>query len=147
MKIKCDVIRDLLPLYRDNICSEESEKIVLEHLSSCENCRKELEKIDEELLGGNNMNDIKQIENVSQVWKRDKKSAFFAGTFIVSFLAFLGTIIAFNVIGSYVAEDGTLVEPFALIPLGFFCLLIAIISGIVFAIMKVSRLVKRGKNK
>lgn len=36
----CNVIRDLLPLYVDGCCSEESAKLVAEHLAACENCRK-----------------------------------------------------------------------------------------------------------
>ena len=36
----CNVIKDLLPLYVDECCSEESTKLVAEHLTSCGNCRK-----------------------------------------------------------------------------------------------------------
>lgn len=41
MKYPCDLIKDMLPLYHDDICSEESRKIVQEHLEKCENCSKE----------------------------------------------------------------------------------------------------------
>ena len=37
--LPCDVIVDLLPLYKENACSEESRRIVEEHLQECENCR------------------------------------------------------------------------------------------------------------
>ena len=30
MKLSCDVIQDLLPLYHDGVCSKESRKIVEE---------------------------------------------------------------------------------------------------------------------
>ena len=36
MKISCDMIQDLLPLYHDGVCSEESKKIIEEHLQICE---------------------------------------------------------------------------------------------------------------
>ena len=36
----CNVIKDLLPLYVDECCSEESTKLVAEHLENCESCRK-----------------------------------------------------------------------------------------------------------
>ena len=36
----CNVITDLLPLYVDECCSEESERLVAEHLEACESCRK-----------------------------------------------------------------------------------------------------------
>ena len=38
--MNCNVIKDLLPLYVDGCCSEESEKIVTEHLALCESCRR-----------------------------------------------------------------------------------------------------------
>ncbi|MDE6388825.1 MAG: zf-HC2 domain-containing protein [Lachnospiraceae bacterium] len=38
MKLSCNVIRDLLPLYADQICSEESKALVKEHLTSCKDC-------------------------------------------------------------------------------------------------------------
>lgn len=36
----CNVIKDLLPLYVDECCSEESARLVAEHLDVCESCRK-----------------------------------------------------------------------------------------------------------
>lgn len=36
----CNVIKDLLPLYVDECCSEESTSLVVEHLDACESCRK-----------------------------------------------------------------------------------------------------------
>ena len=38
--MKCNVIADLLPLYVDECCSEESSILVREHLETCEACRK-----------------------------------------------------------------------------------------------------------
>ena len=40
MKIKCEVIQDLLPLYVDDVLSDESRKLVEEHLAECDECRK-----------------------------------------------------------------------------------------------------------
>ena len=39
MKYDCDVIRDLLPLYADNACSEISRRMVEDHLQECPACR------------------------------------------------------------------------------------------------------------
>lgn len=38
MKMNCNVIRDLLPLYADQICSDESRELVDEHLAECRDC-------------------------------------------------------------------------------------------------------------
>jgi succinate dehydrogenase hydrophobic anchor subunit len=39
MKYPCNVIRDLIPLYYDQVCSEESAAIVKEHLDECSDCK------------------------------------------------------------------------------------------------------------
>ena len=36
----CNVIKDLLPLYVDECCSEESTSLVAEHLDACASCRR-----------------------------------------------------------------------------------------------------------
>ncbi len=38
MKTDCEIIRDLLPLYVDDICSEKSRLLVDEHLAECTEC-------------------------------------------------------------------------------------------------------------
>lgn len=38
MKYPCGMIRDILPLYKDEVCSEESRGAVEEHLSGCNDC-------------------------------------------------------------------------------------------------------------
>ena len=42
MKLSCNVIRDLLPLYAENLTSEESNALVDEHLRGCGECAKQL---------------------------------------------------------------------------------------------------------
>lgn len=39
MKLSCDIIRDLLPLYAEELASEDSQAAVREHLETCEDCR------------------------------------------------------------------------------------------------------------
>ena len=39
MNYPCGIIRDLLPLYIDDVCNEESKQAVQNHLSGCEKCR------------------------------------------------------------------------------------------------------------
>ena len=48
MKYSCDTIKDLLPLYHDNICSEASRAVVEEHLLECDSCKREMGKIDDD---------------------------------------------------------------------------------------------------
>lgn len=48
MKIDCDVVRDLLPLYADDACSGKSCEMVEEHLQECPDCRDYLHLLQEE---------------------------------------------------------------------------------------------------
>ena len=42
MEISCDIIRDLLPLYAEDLVSEDSRKLVDDHLCTCDPCTKQL---------------------------------------------------------------------------------------------------------
>ncbi len=45
MAISCDVVRDLLPLYVDGLCSDESRALVEEHVRTCPACAKTLARL------------------------------------------------------------------------------------------------------
>ena len=45
MKIPCNVIRDLIPLYADDACSAESRRMVDEHLEECPECGRMLSRL------------------------------------------------------------------------------------------------------
>ena len=62
-KIPCHIIQDLMVLYEDNVCSEESRQIVEEHIAECEECRKLYQiarvEIPDITLGGTEENDFR----------------------------------------------------------------------------------------
>ena len=60
--MKCEIIRDLIPLYLDKVCSEDSRKLVEEHLAECSECRKYMKELETEL------------EAVKQKKEEDRKS-------------------------------------------------------------------------
>ncbi len=41
--MNCNIVKDLIPLYIDGCCSEESEKVVEVHIRDCDNCKRLLE--------------------------------------------------------------------------------------------------------
>ena len=51
--MECEVIRDLLPLYADDACSEKSRTLVNEHLLDCAECREVLERLKESEIENN----------------------------------------------------------------------------------------------
>jgi len=44
-EIHCNVIVDLLPLYHDGVCSEESRQLIEEHFETCQECRRLCQKL------------------------------------------------------------------------------------------------------
>ena len=60
MNISCEIVKDLLPLYQEDVCSAESKKIVEEHLSECASCREMTEK-----MKNNGLDETLQIEKTT----------------------------------------------------------------------------------
>ena len=67
MKYPCPIINDLLPLYADGVCSEESRQAVMEHLKDCACCRKEYEKMEQYAY-----NLQRAAVELAQEWRSDK---------------------------------------------------------------------------
>ena len=63
-KIPCEIIRDLLPLYQDDICSEKSRNAIEEHIKECESCRTYLKKMEGEIPV-----ETDKIEDTDEEWK------------------------------------------------------------------------------
>lgn len=53
MKISCEIVKDLLPLYHDDVCSGESRTIVEEHLLECDTCKKYLDSMNSNFIQTN----------------------------------------------------------------------------------------------
>ena len=49
MRLPCEMVQDLLPLYHDGVCSEVSNTLVGEHLKECDGCTRMLKKLDAEI--------------------------------------------------------------------------------------------------
>lgn len=144
MKVSCEIIKDLLPLYHDGACSKESCALVEAHLRDCQSCKEELGNYQAIFdCSASNLKDAKPIQAIASTWKKDKKVAFAKGTLMMCGLACLACIIAYNAIGTTVLEDGTLVEPFGFIPLFFLFALVGLVSGITLAVLKMAQRRKR----
>ena len=73
MKLDCHVIEDLLPLYQDQVCSEESQALVEEHLRDCESCSRLLKAMGEpEERKPIYKDEAKPIEDVSKAVRKIK---------------------------------------------------------------------------
>lgn len=52
MNLKCTVIEDLLPLYIDGICSEDTKELIEKHLTECPACMQKHKNMSEAILPG-----------------------------------------------------------------------------------------------
>ncbi|MCR5501781.1 MAG: zf-HC2 domain-containing protein [Lachnospiraceae bacterium] len=85
MKYECNMIRDLLPLYKDGACSPESTKAVEEHLSECPSCKELLTELKDTSLDEMIVREKEEvIDSQSRFFKR--KTAL-AGSIIAGILA------------------------------------------------------------
>lgn len=85
MKISCEIIRDLLPLYHDGVCSNESRQMIEEHLSECKDCRAELKAMDDILVipdTRKNLADAEAVKKLSKMWKHSLMKSMMCGAFI-----------------------------------------------------------------
>ena len=85
MKYSCEVIQDLLPLYYDGICSEESKKMVERHLLECNTCKEMMRKIKNNTVE----TDLhEERENVVSKFEREfKRKMTITGTCIAAIIA------------------------------------------------------------
>lgn len=49
MKVSCDVIKDILPLYAEGMVSEDSRKLVESHIAQCDDCTATYDKLRNEI--------------------------------------------------------------------------------------------------
>lgn len=80
----CNIVKDLLPLYKENLLSDESKKFVEEHLKSCSEC--------ENLLKDQIEIESKNTKPLDFVEKRIKKESRY---FTLAVVALLGSIFIF----------------------------------------------------
>ena len=92
MSLSCDVTRDLLPLYHDGVCSEESRALVEAHVANCPACSALLKELRGELeLPHESPDDLAPLEQIRQNVKRGNKRAWMKG--IAAALAVVLTVI------------------------------------------------------
>ncbi|NLX61493.1 MAG: zf-HC2 domain-containing protein [Tissierellia bacterium] len=83
MNISCDIILDLIPLVKDGVASEDSIKMVNEHIKSCQSCRAEYEAIKYTNIDQTSIRDEKIILAI-------KRSIFISQLIVLIAGAFIG---------------------------------------------------------
>lgn len=83
MKLSCEIVQDLLPLYCDGVCSQDSRQAVEAHLEDCENCRADMRFMEQDVKASSvHAKDEKLVKAAADAWKRGKTRAFMKGCLI-----------------------------------------------------------------
>lgn len=98
MKTNCNIIKDLLPLYAEDMLSEESAALVKEHLSECPDCSMELMSLKDDTRKRKVEKDVAEaIERKNELKRLNKRmnrrSVF---TFLLVLLLTVTTVYAVN---------------------------------------------------
>lgn len=99
MDIKCEIVKDLIMMYVDDVCSEESRQAVEEHMESCPECREYYEVLKKPL----EVNTVsgKCVEIAKEPFLKIKKR-----NFINAVLAIVVTAAVMIVCGFIIQEVG-----------------------------------------
>lgn len=91
-RISCDVVKDLIPSYSDDICSQDSRQIVEEHILSCEDCKNLTELMQKTDLVSHKA-DTEQIDYMKKV-KRHYNNKNILSFCLLNFFIIVGMFIA-----------------------------------------------------
>lgn len=76
----CEVIKDLIPLYKEGICSKESKKLVEDHIKTCDRCKNYFLNLDDSEISNN-----EPLEFLSESINKNKRNrGFMIGSLILS---------------------------------------------------------------
>ena len=95
MKLNCEIIKDLIPQCVDEIASDDSVNLVMEHILTCESCRNEYEKQKQHIVITNH-NQEKALIKISEKLKKSKLKTM-AVTCIMTIFIFLVAYMFFDI--------------------------------------------------
>lgn len=93
MKFNCNIVDDILPLYLEDICSEDSRAALEEHLQECASCREKLARMKNSSV----IPDVKKKERQIQITdysKKIKRHRFKIGILVVLICVFSACILS-----------------------------------------------------
>ena len=88
MKITCNVIKDLLPLYVEKLTSDATNECIKNHLESCVECQKEYNR----MIDNNyktDQTDISLFEDANKALKKQNKKTIIVSIILVFLAVFL----------------------------------------------------------
>lgn len=90
MRLPCEVMQDILPLYHDGVCSDMTKELAEQHLKECPSCRAALACMDEEFqISEKELDTAKCLASIQNAWRKSKMKAWGKGFFIALVLVAL----------------------------------------------------------
>lgn len=128
MRNECNIIRDILPLYIDEMVSEDTVSFVEEHLEKCAACRTELENMKapnalEIAASDTQANDEKPLKAFAKKWNIICKVI----SFIMFIIMLISILCAVTVTGSGFLDLSNIAR--------YFFIGIAVVCGIIAGIL------------
>lgn len=102
--ISCEIIKDLLPLYCDGVCSEKSKEAILAHVQICDKCKEELRMLEIPIDIPVKTEEVEVAVAASKAWKKNNRKAFRKG---IVMMILLTIIVAIVFLGSHYMETST----------------------------------------
>jgi MFS family permease len=87
----CHIVEDLLPLYHDGICSEESKEFVEEHLKECPSCAARLKELEDTSYEEELKEDTSSV--LQKHYRKERSMAWKAGFIIACLLLIPAAIV------------------------------------------------------
>ena len=97
MNINCELINDLLPLYVDDVISDEGKKLVEEHIASCDKCAKTVENMKTSIT----IPIDKDASNIMALKKKYTMSIWFRVVIIAMVILALWGVISYTVMSRW----------------------------------------------
>ena len=102
MKISCEIIKDILPLYAEELCSDETRQFVEEHLKRCEVCTGLADDSNDHIFDiSDSKNDDEKSANILQEVKKKLQNSIL----FISFAVVLWLVVIRSVV-TYYFDDG-----------------------------------------
>lgn len=101
MKNDCNIIRDILPLYVENMVSDETSAFVKEHIEKCPECATELEnmkagtKVEDLSAEGQNVMESEAQKSLMAIRKKFRKKVFRIASIVAGVVAVIFIAVSF----------------------------------------------------
>ena len=96
MKIECEIVKDLLPSYVENLVSEQTKKYVVNHITNCSECKEILQSMQTNTIK-ENVDGLKDEEvEIRLIKKYKRKMAIIKIIIVILIVIILGAVSIFS---------------------------------------------------